>query len=105
LVDDINIGTVPRSIVRSKIESIPQEPFVIPGTLRNNIDPQNSQTNSDLVNFLTIVRLWETVELYGGLDVDIQKMHFSAGQLQLLSLARILSQRGKIIIMDEVSSK
>lgn len=84
---------------------ISQEPFVFPGTLRDNIDPHNSQTNSDLVSLLRIVRLWEAVEIYGGLDVDIQQMHFSAGQLQLLSLARIFSQNGKIIIMDELSAK
>lgn len=112
-IDGVDIATITRLLLRSKVLNVPHEPFIIPGSIRGNIDPLKTLPDDDLVAILKDVRLWDTLE--GGeedvrdakekLEADAKKMAFSAGQLQLLSLARAIAQRGKIIVMDEVSSK
>ncbi|KUI53705.1 ABC transporter C family member 3 [Cytospora mali] len=111
LIDGVDIATVPRRLLRSKVLNVPQEPFVTPGTIRENIDPLNMLSDDELVGILKDVCLWDALE--GGddggdvnerLEADANKTSFSAGQLQLLSLARAMVQRGKIIVMDEVAS-
>lgn len=114
-IDGVDIASVRRSLVRAKVLNVPQEPFVIPGTMRNNIDPLRTLPDDGLVAILKDVRLWDAIQVGGGgeddgdvkgkLEADAKKVAFSAGQLQLLSLARAMVQRGKIIVMDEVSSK
>jgi ATP-binding cassette, subfamily C (CFTR/MRP), member 1 len=112
-IDGVDISSIPRQLLRSKVLNVPQEPFVNPGTIRDNIDPLRTLPDDDLVAILQDVCLWDTLE--GGeqdagdaankLEIDAKKAAFSAGQLQLLSLARAMVQRGKIIVMDEVGSK
>jgi ABC-type multidrug transport system fused ATPase/permease subunit len=112
-IDGVDIATIPRHLLRSKVLNVPQEPFVIPGTIRDNIDPLRTLPDDDLVAILKDVRLWDTLksgeedsrDAKEKLEADANKMAFSAGQLQLLSLARAIAQRGKIIVMDEVASK
>lgn len=105
LIDGIDVGTIPRQHLRSKIMNVAQEPFVIPGSIRDNIDPWNARTDSELIAVLADVSLWEHLNDKGGLEADACKESFSSGHLQLLSLARALVQRGKIVVMDEVTSK
>ena len=105
LIDGIDIGTIPRRHLRSKIMNVPQDPFVAPGSIRDNIDPWNARTDSELIAALEAVCLWGNLDDKGGLEADASKMSFSIGQLQLLSLARLLVQQGKIVVMDEVASQ
>lgn len=105
LVDSVDIATVPRRHLRSKIVNVPQEPFVIPGSIRENIDPLSTLTDGELTAILKSVCLWGALDAKDGLESDAKKTSFSAGQLQLLSLARVMVQQGRIVVMDEVASK
>ena len=105
LVDDVDIASIPRGCLRSKILNVPQEPFVTPGSIRENIDPLGLLADDELIIILKSVCLWGALEANDGLDSDAKKTSFSAGQLQLLSLARVMVQRGRIVVMDEVASK
>lgn len=81
--------------------------------MRDNIDPLRTLSDDGLTAILKDVRLWDALEIVeedggdvkGKLEADAKKMAYSAGQLQLLSLARAMVQRGKIIVIDEASSK
>lgn len=62
---------------------------------------------SDLecIAFLQKVGLWEFLEARGGLDAVVNEKLFSAGQSQLLVLARALAHPKQVIMMDEITSK
>ena len=104
-IDGVNIATLQQRHLRSKIINVPQEPFITPGSIRDGVDPWKLKTDIELITILRSISLWESVEEKGGLQAEASTLSFSTGQLQLLSLARVLIQQGKIIVMDEVTSK
>lgn len=55
--------------------------------------------------FLQMVGLWEFLETRGGLDAAVNEKLLSAGQTQLLILARALAHPKQLIMMDEITSK
>ena len=42
-IDSIDLSTIPKEAVRSRISTVPQEAVFIEGTLRLNIDPQGAK--------------------------------------------------------------
>lgn len=107
LIDGIDTKTVPLSIVRSKIAIIPQDPVLFLGTLRQNLDPFEQFTDTQLWTALQDAELkemvanWsqglETVILEGGANVSV-------GQRQLLCLVRAILRNLKIIVLDEATA-
>lgn len=105
LVDDVDISTVPGPDVRSQLNVVPQDPFLIPGTIRFNIDPFGKASEKDVISALDRVRLWPIVQEQGGLDKEMDTAAWSAGQKQLLCLARAIVKDSKILILDEATSR
>lgn len=80
------------------------------GTIRSNLDPQSILTSEECIQVLERCHLLpllkqriedsETV-----LDVHISQDSLSAGEKQLLALARAILRRTNIIIMDEATSQ
>jgi ABC-type iron transport system FetAB ATPase subunit len=105
LIDDIDISKVSRSHVRSRINTIPQQPFFLHGTVRLNANPEGNATDEAIVESLQAVNLWSHIQLKGGLDIDMSDDLLSHGQQQLFCLARALCKSSNIIIMDEATSR
>lgn len=115
-IDGVDITDVPRQQLRQVITTMPQDHVDIPGTVRNNLVPleimstatPTAEDDKELIEVLTKVGLWTHISNRGGLDEAITKMTLSAGQRQLMSLARAIvhhRQTGsKIIVMDEATS-
>ena len=103
-IDGIDITTVPRQEIRSRLNAIPQEPFFIKGSIRSNADPYQKHSDAAIVTAIRKVHLWEIVTAKGGLDADLDTEFFSHGQRQLFCLARAILRRSKIVILDEVTS-
>ncbi|CEJ81259.1 hypothetical protein VHEMI01398 [[Torrubiella] hemipterigena] len=115
-IDGVDIRNVPRQQLRQVITTMPQDHVDIPGTVRNNVVPleimstatPSAEEDKELIEVLTKVGLWDHISSQGGLDESITKMALSAGQRQLMSLARAMvhHQRSgsKIIVMDEATS-
>eukprot|EP00927_Polykrikos_kofoidii_P046190 TRINITY_DN40403_c0_g1_i1.p1 TRINITY_DN40403_c0_g1~~TRINITY_DN40403_c0_g1_i1.p1 ORF type:complete len:1308 (+),score=185.59 TRINITY_DN40403_c0_g1_i1:69-3926(+) len=95
-----NLADVSLKAVRRAISMIPQEPFLISGSVRRNLDPFDEHSDEQVTAAL------QRVGLDRGMDDDIHGggSNFSAGQRQLLSFSRILLQNGKVVLLDEPTS-
>lgn len=88
--------------------------FLPDGTsFKENLDPLNVSTVQECQQALESVDMWDFILGKGGLTASMSAGTLSAGQRQLLSLARVLlrrrhrSQQGTdtgILLLDEVSS-
>lgn len=106
LIDGIDIATVSRSLIRTRLVAVPQEGFILPGTVRFNADPSTLISDGEIISAMTKVHLWPTLLSRGGLDADMSKEPLSHGQQQLFGLGRALlrKEKAKILILDEATS-
>lgn len=105
-IDDINIATVSRQHVRSRINGHGQDPLFVHGTTRSNLDPYNLATDEIAFQALSKVDLWNFIESKGGLDGGFDEEMLSHSQRQLFCLARAMlrNDQGRVVVLDEVTS-
>lgn len=103
-IDDIDISTIPRQTIRSRMNTVPQDSLFLFDTVRENIDPLEISSDDAIKDALRSVGLWEAIESRGGLDEEISDDTLSYGERQLFCLARALIKPGNIVLMDEATS-
>ncbi|GKU10283.1 unnamed protein product [Fusarium langsethiae] len=105
LVDGLDISTIPREEIRTRLVGVPQDAFLIEGSsVRLNTDPAEGLTDAAIEEALKAVELWDIVTKKGGLDVPIEELHLSHGQKQLFCIARAMIRPSPIVILDEATS-
>ncbi|PYI11439.1 putative multidrug resistance protein [Aspergillus sclerotiicarbonarius CBS 121057] len=112
VIDDLDLQTLSREAIRSRIITIPQDPLLMKSdTLRENLDPTGTITDEKIIATLEKVKLWTSLENSDKpetcLDAPLKDYPLSVGQQQLFSLARAMlmrSTRGKLVILDEATS-
>jgi ABC-type multidrug transport system fused ATPase/permease subunit len=115
LMDEFLLQKVNRSALRQRILALPQEAVFLPDgtTFAINLDPLNISNTDECQSALQAVGLWDLILEKGGLTAEMSAGTLSAGQRQLLSLARVILRRrhrasqganGGILLLDEVSS-
>ncbi|KAK4222045.1 ABC transporter [Podospora fimiseda] len=106
-IDGIDINSVSRHTVRSRVAGVAEEPFFLPDTVRDNMDPYGQETDDRIIQTLVDVGLWTGVfdkEDGRGLDATLDKEQLSHGQRQLFNIARAMLRGSRLLVLDEVTS-
>jgi ATP-binding cassette subfamily C (CFTR/MRP) protein 1 len=108
IIDSIDHSTLPLDDLRTRLSIITQDPVLFSGSLRFNLDPFQQYSDDEIMEALAHagnVRdlvLSHPDKLLMPISEDGQSL--SAGQRQLVCLARTLLRRSKIVLLDEATA-
>lgn len=115
MLDGVDMATVPGPAIRERLVCLTQDPFLFPGSVRSNLDPLRAYSDEIIASALRRVGLWDVLlnkkasqpstETSVILDTMVETDTFSHGQRQLFCLARAVLKPGKLLILDEPTSR
>ena len=106
-VDDIDITTIEKRTYREHIGIVLQEPVLFKGTIASNIKFGKDVSDEEVEKVLTMIGGKKIIDKFPlGINQKITRagLNMSAGEKQLISLARVLIHDPSILIMDEATS-
>lgn len=107
-INDLPINSVPRENLRSFMGVVLQDPWLIQGTIKDNIRYGNPQaTDEEIIQAADEARAHHFIQtLPDGYDTVINEegSNISQGQKQLITIARAFVSDPEILILDEATS-
>jgi ABC-type multidrug transport system fused ATPase/permease subunit len=107
LIDGVNIKDIDKNEYRKKISMVLQDTWLFEDTIRNNIVFDDEISDSNLSKILDKAKLLHMINgLPNGLNFEINEEtnNISAGEKQLLTIARALIANPEILVLDEATS-
>lgn len=103
----VNLRDVPLSDLRRRVALVTQDVHIFSASVRDNLtffDPTISDAQLlAVIDSLGLSRWF--ARLPAGLDTLLESGHLSAGEAQLVALARVFLKDPQIVILDEASSR
>ena len=104
LIDGRDILELRLKDLRSNMTMIDQDPTLIKGTFRENLDPSQQYSEEELKEIVEECNLADVVESKGGLDAVVTNESLSVGEKQLLCICRAFSKKSRIVLIDEATA-
>ncbi|GAA5864726.1 hypothetical protein JCM8547_008286 [Rhodosporidiobolus lusitaniae] len=119
-IDKLDISTLSLTHLRQSVTLVPQEPLLVSGTLRENLDPLHEHSDEECLSVLKRIHLQPPASSGSStpspstpdtderalldLPVSANGTNWSSGERQLIALARALLRNSRIVILDESSA-